>query len=134
MISLPRVHFFELPQIDLPYEVDVLVQMPVNKMPILPRPKAVPVYPQAPVVFQQNVRMPIPPPPPPPRPIPPPRVVTKSVQPPVMVRRPVPPVMRAAPPPPPPPRMEVVVEEALTVEEGPPPIPVLVQVEEEIIT
>ena len=51
LISLPRVHFFELPQIDLPYEVDVLVQMPVNKVPILPRPKAVPVYPQAPVVF-----------------------------------------------------------------------------------
>ena len=25
LISLPRVHFFELPQIDLPYEVDVLV-------------------------------------------------------------------------------------------------------------
>ena len=25
IISLPRVHFFELPQIDLPYEVEVLV-------------------------------------------------------------------------------------------------------------
>ena len=25
LISLPRVHFFELPQIDLPYEVDALV-------------------------------------------------------------------------------------------------------------